>query len=131
VAGVEAHGMTREEAERLAALCYGGHPAAPVLMVESVHGQTEDARRRAAVALVVLDPQTPLVVVEAMADRAIAPPPEDEQPPPPLEGTARAIAHVFLLASYSSDRRKRVQIWNLMERFLTDANRVMAAETAA
>jgi hypothetical protein len=43
-----------------------GHDAAEPLLRAAIHGQTPEERRRASLALAALDPDVPLVVVEAM-----------------------------------------------------------------
>jgi hypothetical protein len=52
--------MTPEEAVEIARELYGDHPAAVALVMEALHGSTDERRRRSWRALLALDPAEPL-----------------------------------------------------------------------
>jgi hypothetical protein len=52
--------VTPERADEIARELYAGHPAAATLVMEAVHGVTEERRRRSARALACLDPMEPV-----------------------------------------------------------------------
>ncbi len=52
--------MTPELAAEIAGNLYNAHPSAASLIMEAIHGATEERRRRSARALAALDPDEPI-----------------------------------------------------------------------
>jgi hypothetical protein len=114
--------MTPERAEEIARdpapAGYDGHPAAAALILEAIHGATEDRRRRSALALAWLDPwpgaDPPLPLAAS-----------------PVEGPARAVADLLLFVVYSTDREERRRVARLLSALCAEASRIARRRAAA
>lgn len=97
--------MTPELADEIARELYSGHPAAAVLVMESVHGSTAERRKRSARALACLDPMEPVSG--------------------PLDDLGRQVGRVLVDGvGRSTDARQRVRLARLLQELSREAVRI-------
>jgi hypothetical protein len=108
--------MRPEKAFEIAANLYHGHPAAPTLVLEAVHGLTQERRLRSAMALRCLDPDEPLPISEVEAGPA---------------WTAALSIATLLVGNVSGTRHDRQRVAGLLRALCVEASRIHESERAA
>jgi len=108
--------VTPEQAQEIARNLYAGHPAAAALMLEAVHGATEERRQRSALALRVLDPKEMLPFIETGDG--------------PAWQAALGVAYL-LVATVSATRSDGQRVAGMLAALTGEAARIRARERAA